>query len=139
MAKAKTVVKTSSGRIWSCAAAATGLVGTNERMNWAKVGISPTSSAEAESALFRAAPASASIGKSWSRSGVKKADMIAPLHSTTMNRMTARPASRPERAASADAVIPLISRATTSGTIVILRASSQRPPIGSAIRIARGA
>jgi hypothetical protein len=131
-AKANRVTKRMSGRIASLAAAAIGLVGTIERTNWPIVGISPTFSVEADSADLSAAAESPGIGHRLRSRGVSRAARIELVHRTARKVRIALPARRLARAASAEAAMPVMRSETMSGTMVILSASSHRPPTGFA-------
>ena len=130
IAKAKMVVKMISGRIAVSAAAAIGLVGISESRKSPKVGDGPASVLP-PSPLRSASAAPVESGKSRSNSGVISSDIDPEMKIAARKVITARAASLPARAASAVAVMPVISNATTSGTIVILSALSQSSPMGS--------
>ena len=79
----------------------------------------------------KASAAPADSGKSRSKRGVISSDIRPERKIAPRKVITARKASVPARAASAVAVMPVISSATIKGTIVILSALSQSRPIGS--------
>ena len=130
-AKANAAVKIISGSTASAEAAAIGLVGTIARTKSPNGGTGPGFTA-LPIATFSASAAPSGIGKIASSTGIISAARIDELHRITSIVSTARPASRPARAASAVCAIPVMSSATTSGTTVILRPLSHSVPITSA-------
>ena len=138
MAKPKNSVKTIRPRILLSAAAATGLFGMMPVTKAPMPGDVPSGSVPASAARSAAADCVGSGTRS-RNSGVSSAAVSDDDHSTTRKVAMARPASLPARAARAAVVMPVMRRATTSGTIVICRARSQSRPTGSAMPIARSA
>ena len=130
-ANANTSVKISKGRIASVDAAAMGLVGTIARIKSPNGGTAATDGAVV-SADFRASAEAAGMGNNARNVGIKIAPMIADSDISVTIHVSDRPASRPARAACAVWAIPVINKATTSGTIVIRKPLSHSAPIGSA-------
>jgi len=80
------------------------------------------------SAERNAAALSCGMGQSCRNKGVNKAPIAAESTIITMIQVTVRAAIGPARAASALFTIPVISKATTSGTTVIRSPFSQSGP-----------
>ena len=132
IAKAKTSVKISNGRIASFDAAAIGLVGTIARMKSPNGGTAATDGAVV-SAAFSASADAAGIGNRARNVGIRIAPITADNVMIVTIHASESPASRPARAASAVCAMPVMSNATTSGTIVMRRPLSHSAPMGSAI------
>src|SRR4051812_34973813 len=105
IANAKTRVKTIKGRMAFSDAAATGLLGTIERMKSEKVGAVPTG-ADVVNAERRLAADSAGSGTRCRKSGISTAAVTAEMKRKTTKKAIARAASRLARAALAEAAMP---------------------------------
>jgi hypothetical protein len=130
-ANANSVANTITGSTASLAAAAIGLVGSSERRKSASVGTAGATRPTTGGPRAKPPRLPPGAGKSPSRKGIATAANIAEPQSRTRKVITDRAARRPACAASDAAVMPVISRLTSNGMIVICSALSQSVPIGS--------
>ena len=133
-AKPNAAVKIIKGRMASLAAAAIGFVGIMARKKSPKGGTGPGFSVMLKAARKASADPSG-IGKTPRMTGIMMAAMMDEHHKITSIVPTPRAASLPARAAKAVCAIPVIKRATTSGTTVIRNAFNQTEPIVSAVAL----
>ena len=113
-----------------------GLVGTIDLRKSATPGMAPTDSCDWMSPALKASAACPGIGQIIRRAGTTTAAIAVDSQRSPRKNNTDLSARRSPRILSAVREIPVISRATTSGMIVIRSKSSHKPPISSPVEMA---